>query len=115
MCENCDKVYKAFIKATSHPQEEFNVVFVLLLKMINSGELEIYAGDCAFEDMVSVLEEEKHYTVAFYLKCPFCQSYYFFGDCIRGLPKYKKVKDISVCNIDKMIWGKKGSYFDQGN
>ncbi|NLG04270.1 MAG: hypothetical protein GX567_10655 [Clostridia bacterium] len=38
---------------------------------------------------------------------------YFFGACIRGTPIYKVIDDITNENIDNMIWGKQGNYFDR--
>lgn len=79
--------------------------------LIRDEKLAVYAGDCYFEDMESVLNEERHFTVSFYLRCIACDSFYFFGDCIRGKPIYRKIDDISSEKIDKKLWGYRGEYF----
>ena len=61
--------------------------------------------------MLEVLEEEKHDTVCFYLRCSKCGKIYFLGAYIRGTPIYKYVEDIKKEKIDNMIWGNKGVYY----
>lgn len=109
MCNNCNIINQAFSCAKSY---HMLPLYHLLKAMIERNQLEVYAGDCKFEDTLQVLQEETHYTVCFYLKCPICEEYYFFGNCIRGEPVYKRVKEIDKENLNK-IWGKEGTYFQK--
>ena len=110
MCNNCKIVYSTFEGAKSNPHLNLIPVYSLLSVLVKRGQLKIYAGDCPFEDMMQVLDEEKHYTVSFYLKCPECEEIYFFGACVRGTPVYKKIADISTEKISSLIWGSEGEY-----
>ena len=38
---------------------------------------------------------------------------FLFGACIRGVPKYRMVANIDKENIDKILWGREGSYFEE--
>lgn len=111
MCKNCNIVKETFVSAKSNPYINLVSVHSLLSTLIKRGKLEIYAGDCLFEDMLKVLSEEKHFTVCFYLKCAKCGNFYFIGACIRGKPIYKKVEKITEENINDIIWGCEGTYF----
>jgi len=111
MCKNCDIVDSCFTGAKSNPHLNLVPVYSLLSVLVKRKQLEIYAGDCPFEDMMNVLNEEKHYTVCFYLKCSKCGRIYFLGTCIRGKPVYRAVDNIAEERIDNLIWGKEGTYF----
>ena len=111
MCKNCDIVDSSFKGANSNPHLNLAPIHSLLSVLVKRKQLEIYAGDCPFDDMLEVLEEEKHYTVCFYLRCSECGKIYFFGACIRGTPIYKYIEDIKKEKIDNMIWGNEGVYY----
>lgn len=111
MCKNCDIVNSSFKKAVSNPHGNFIPVYNFLSVLVAKKQLEIYAGDCPFEEMLTILDEEKHYTVCFYLRCPKCKRIYFFGACIRGTPVYKRIENIKQEKIDNLILGKEGIYF----
>lgn len=111
MCKNCDVVNAVFDGAKSNPHRNLIPVHSLLHELIRAERLEVYAGDCPFENMPKVLSEEKHYTVCFYFKCPDCGEVYFLGACIRGTPVYKKIENLAEENIDNMIRGSEGTYF----
>lgn len=113
MCKNCDIINHTFQGAASNPHQNLFPVYTMLLTLKQSNRIEVYAGDCAFEDMMQVLGEETHYTVCFYLRCPDCDTYYFLGACIRGTPIYKVIDDISQEKIEHLIWGREGVYFEQ--
>ncbi|QOW61333.1 hypothetical protein [Treponema pedis] len=112
MCEYCDDIDIAFKNAQTDPHKSFMSVYELLLNKIENKQLIIYAGDCKFKDMLHIIDEELHYTVCFYLQCPACGTFYFFGVCIRGAPVYKKLKSIAEKEIENMIWGKEGVFFN---
>lgn len=111
MCNNCKIVKSTFEGAKSNPHENLYPVYNLLSALVRTGRLIIYAGDCPFENMLQTLQEEKHFTVCFYLQCPQCEEIYFFGACIRGTPIYKRIVNISKENISNLIWGSEGTYF----
>ncbi len=111
MCCNCSIVDSAFTGARSNPDQNLIPVYSLLSVLVSGGQLEVYAGDCPFENMMQVLEEEKHFTVCFYLQCVKCGAMYFLGACIRGTPRYGKVENISLENIENLLWGREGTYF----
>lgn len=111
LCGNCDIVNKTFLGATTNPHRNLVPVYHLLAAVVAEKRLEIYAGDCSFEEMLEVLDEEKHYTVCFYLRCPQCGEMFFFGACIRGTPIYRQIENVGKENIDNLIWGKEGIYF----
>ena len=111
MCKNCDIVDSSFKGASSNPHFNLAPIHSLLSVLVKRKQLEIYAGDCPFDDMLEVLEEEKHDTVCFYLRCSKCGKIYFLGAYIRGTPIYKYVEDIKKEKIDNMIWGNKGVYY----
>lgn len=112
MCKYCDDIDIAFKNAQTDPHKSFMSVYELLLNKIENEQLIIYAGDCKFKDMLHIIDEELHYTVCFYLQCPACRTFYFFGVCIRGAPVYKKLKSIAEKEIENMIWGKEGVFFN---
>lgn len=111
MCNNCKIVESTFEGAKSNPHRNLCPVYNLLSDLVRTGRLIIYAGDCPFENMMQILDEEKHYTVCFYLQCPQCGEIYFFGACIRGTPIYKRIDNIFQENIGNLIWGTEGTYF----
>lgn len=111
MCNNCDIVKRSFEGANSNPRLNLEPMHSLLSTLVERKRLEIYAGDCHIKDMLDILEEDKQFTVCFYLRCPECGKIYFFGACVRGTPIYKYIKDITKEKIDNMIWGKEGIYF----
>lgn len=112
MCNTCNIVRNAFIGAQSNPQANLIPIHNMLSVLIKQGQLEVYAGDCKFQDMLKVLEEKKHFTVCFYLVCPVCGSIYFLGSCIQGPPTYRKIQSIFKENIHNLIWGSEGSFFN---
>ena len=93
MCKNCDIVDSSFKGAYSNPHLNLAPIHSLLSVLVKRKQLEIYAGDCPFDDMLEVLEEE--------------------NGCIRGTPIYKYVEDIKKEKIDNMIWGNKGVYYQK--
>lgn len=110
MCNNCEIVKRTFEGAAAAPNENFNPVYSLLLAMIRSKRLELYAGDCRFEDMQDVLSEEKHFTVCSYLRCSVCGKLFFLGACVRGAPKYLEA-EYNEGEIRKTLWGGEGDFF----
>lgn len=113
MCTNCEIVKTAFAGAASEPHLNYLPIHALLSTMLKQNRLEVYAGDCPFDEMTEVLEGEEHYTVCFYFKCPECDTFYFFGACIRGVPIYKVINDISAEKLGKMLWGTEGTWFSE--
>lgn len=111
MCKNCNDIDTAFKNAQGTPHKSFMPVYELLLSKIENEQLTIYAGDCKFKDMLDIIDEELHFTVCFYLQCPACGIFYFFGVCIRGAPVYKKLENITKKEIENIIWGKEGTFF----
>lgn len=111
MCAYCDDVERGFKRAKLDPHKNLVPVYNLLADLIKRNQLKIYAGDCPFEEMLTVLDAERHYTVSFYLRCLKCKRIYFFGACIRGTPVYKFVENIGNERMDLVIWGKEGVYF----
>lgn len=110
-CENCGIADSCLKGAASNPYMNLEPVHALLSSLLEEKRLELYAGDCPFEDMMKVLSAEEHFTVCFYLRCPKCGEIYFFGACIRGMPVYKKADDLTDEEIRNLLWGKEGSYF----
>ena len=111
MCNKCDLVKAAFAGAKNEPHLNYLPVHAMLSALLKQHRLELYAGDCPFDKMTEVLESEAHYTVCSYLKCTECDTFYFFGACIRGAPIYKVIDDISAKELGKMLWGTEGTYF----
>lgn len=111
MCSNCKIVEVLFDSAASEPRLNYVPVYRFIKELIKQKRIDIYAGDCPFEDALKVLGGEKHYTVSFYLECTRCYSIFFYGACIRGNPIYKKVENINKEKIDSLLWGREGLYF----
>lgn len=111
MCKYCDDIDKAFINAKADPHKSFMPLYEFLLKKLEEEHLEVYAGDCKFREILKIIGEERHYTVCFYLQCIECKVFYFFGNCIRGVPIYKKMEKISEKELTNMLWGNEGTYF----
>lgn len=111
MCDNCKIVKAAFEGAKNQPHLNYPPLHAMLSEMLKQRRLELYAGDCPFDEMTEVLEKETHYTVCSYLRCSECGTFFFFGACIRGEPKFKEISDITAENIDKMLWGREGEHF----
>ena len=111
MCRNCDDIDTAFKNAREDPHKSFMPIYELLLNKIENEQLTIYAGDCKFKEMLDIIDEEFHFTVCFYLQCPACGIFYFFGTCIRGTPIYKKLESIDEKKIKNMFWGREGKFF----
>lgn len=99
MCNNCEIVKTAFEGAKTEPHLNYLPVHAMLKQV----RLEVYAGDCRFDEMTDILKKEAHYTVCFYLKCPECGIFYLFGACVRGEPIFKNVSDITTVDIEKML------------
>lgn len=114
MCTNCEILKAAFAGAKSEPHLNYLPIHSLIMAMLKQRRLELYAGDCPFDKMTEILESETHYTVCFYFKCPECDTFYFFGACIRGEPIYKVINDISAEEPGKMLWGTEGTWFSPG-
>lgn len=112
MCNNCKVIEKLFDAANSNPHLNYMPVYFFLQELLRQKRIEIYAGDCPFENALEVLNSEVHYTVCFYLRCIKCDDIYFFGACIRGKPVYKKINNIYAEKIENMIWGREGIYFE---
>lgn len=113
MCGNCEIVKKTFEGAATLPNENFSLVYSMLSSMLKSRRLELYAGDCRFEDMPGVLSSEEHFTVCSYLSCSVCGKLYFLGACVRGVPKYLEA-EYNEDEIRKMLWGNVGDFFKWG-
>ena len=111
MCKYCDDIDIAFKNGQTDPHKSFMQIYELLLNKIENAQLTIYAGDCKFKDMLTIIDEEIHYTVCFYLQCPACGTFYFFGVCIRGAPVYQKLGSITKKEIENKLWGREGIYF----
>lgn len=111
MCKNCRIIEGTFQAATSNPHMNYEPVYYLLSEMIRQKRLKIYAGDCIFDEALSILSMERHYTVSFYLECTSCYKVFFYGACIRGTPIYEQVDNINKEKIERLIWGKEGTYF----
>lgn len=113
ICGNCEIVKTAFAGAASEPHLNYLPVHALLSTMLKQNRLEVYAGDCPFDEMTEQLNNETHYTVCFYLKCIKCGKVFFFGACVRGVPIYKAVDDTTRINFNNQLWGREGTYFEQ--
>lgn len=111
MCKNCRIIEETFQAAGSNPHMNYVPVYRMLEAMLGQNRIEIYAGDCPFEEALEVLNSDRHYTVSFYLECSRCHDVYFFGACIRGTPIYKKIENINREPVERLIWGKEGRYF----
>lgn len=110
ICSNCEIVKKTFEGAVSSPHENLVPVYSLLSAMLNTKRLELYAGDCRFEDMLDVLSSEEHFTVGAYLRCSVCGKLYYLGACVRGVPKYLEA-EYNESAIRKTLWGSEGEFF----
>lgn len=113
MCKNCKIIEDVFESASSNAHYNLVPVYKMLEAMLQQKRISIYAGDCKFEDMLTELNKEQHFTVCFYLECVECYGMYFLGTCVRGVPKYKKVDNINQEKIDNILWGKEGTYFEE--
>lgn len=111
MCDNCEIVKAAFEGAKSQPHLNYTPLHAMLSEMLKQRRLELYAGDCTFDEIPEVLDKETHYTVCSYLTCSECETVYFFGACVRGAPIFKEIRDITAENIDSMLWGREGELF----
>lgn len=111
MCKNCKIIEDVFVSASSNPHINYVLVYRMLETMLQQKRISVYAGDCKFVDALTELSKEQHYTLCFYLECTECHQIYFFGACIRGVPKYKKIENINQEKIENLVWGNEGSYF----
>lgn len=112
MCECCDIIKVLFKEANTNPHIYYQSIINFLEAMEKSEKAELFAGDTLLKDAVNILYEEKHYTVCHYVRCKKCGLIYFVGACIRGKPIFKEVKDIEKENIDNLIWGCIGFYYN---
>ena len=112
MCKKCSIINALFDAAGDNPHTNYKPTIMFLDGMEKNEVIELYAGDCQLSDTLSVLYEEKHYTVCHYLKCRECGKVFFIGACIRGTPIYKKIDDIDREHLDKLLWGKQGTMFE---
>lgn len=111
MCEQCQIVSDRFIQTRNKFHKDYNAVLGLLEELEKAGRIELLAGDCLLKDATEALDSEQHFTVCHYLKCRQCGQVFFFGACIRGAPIYKLIDDFSIVNLDRMLWGKAGTCF----
>ena len=116
MCTNCAIVNSVFDGAKIDTLANLKLVYELLRTMVESGRLILYAGDCPFEDLWSELDKEEHFTYYSYLQCSNqdCGEIYELAVCIRSsVPILKKVDNINDINLENILWGRAGIYFDK--
>ncbi|MDE5995452.1 MAG: hypothetical protein K2G56_00870 [Eubacterium sp.] len=92
------------------PGTNLKLVYELLKAMVESGRLILYAGDCPFEDLWSVLSKEEHFTYYSYLLCTNddCGEIYMLAICIRSsVPIFEKVDNIDEKNLEKYYGAEK--------
>lgn len=116
MCKECATVKVLFEAASKDKDSRFMnyyPVMSFLQAMEEQKKLILFAGDCPTKDAYETLCSEEHYTVCHYFQCPNCNTIYFCGGCIRGLPIYKVVKEILPWKMERLFWGREGTYFQK--
>ena len=79
MCKYCDDIDIAFKNGQTDPRKSFMQIYELLLNKIENAQLTIYAGDCKFKDMLTIIDEEIHYTSMLLFAMSGLRSILFFG------------------------------------
>ncbi|NBI29174.1 hypothetical protein [Chengkuizengella marina] len=112
MCEKCYILKKIFKVADSNPHLNYFPTIKFIEELVLQERIEVYAGDCPLNDIEQLLNEEKHYTVCHYLRCKDCFHYFFIGACIRGTPIYKTMVNFKKEELENMLWGQHGTFFE---
>ncbi|MBS6397097.1 MAG: hypothetical protein KH452_08110 [Clostridiales bacterium] len=110
-CPACSRLADQIKEANCDPHRQYMPMLKALIKLEQQGMIELFAGDCPLEDAPAVLDAERHYTVCHYLRCRSCGAVYFMGACIRGMPVYRRVEDMTKENLDIRLWGRYGTYY----
>ncbi|MDD3923644.1 MAG: hypothetical protein PHP11_00885 [Erysipelotrichaceae bacterium] len=112
MCDKCNSLKELYSNVINQPYQNYLPTIRHIERMVNLGQIELYAGDCLLEEVDCILYEEKHYTICHYLKCKGCNQFFFIGACIRGTPIYKTLDTLKEEKISNVLWGKCGTLFD---
>lgn len=84
-----------------------------LCKLAEDGEISIYAGDCEFEHLMKLIENDGPEFSATIL---FHDSFFYYeiGVCVRGTPVLNRINinSMEAKRLIKNMWGKVGTYFD---
>jgi hypothetical protein len=112
MCQQCDIIEVLFKAASKDAHKNYYPVLRFLQALEEEKYIELYAGDCLLEDAMKILESEQQYTVCHYFQCKSCKAIYFLGACIRGVPIFKKIENIEQENLNNMISGNIGTYYN---
>ncbi len=90
-CNTCDA---ALVLAAVAPPQWIDVVATTdaLASHVHSGRMRYLRGDVPLEQMVSLAESDRKYTIVSFLQCTECERTRFWGLCIRGAPIYRVVE-----------------------
>lgn len=69
MCMQCSSIKALFETTGDNPHVNYMPTILFLNGLESNNTIELYAGDCKLSEALSILNEEKHYTVCHYLKC----------------------------------------------
>ncbi|MBO9561525.1 MAG: hypothetical protein J7621_02080 [Niastella sp.] len=113
MCKTCDFISAVFVAAKEDPHMNYSPVAGMLEEMEKQERIELFAGDCLLDEIDAELEDEKHWTVCHYFRCVNCRQFIFTGLYIRGVPIFKTMDSLLDVDLEKMLWGRVGAYFNK--
>lgn len=98
-------------------KEQFNTFFKIneeFIKLHQNSKVKIYAGDCLFSYLKSLIENDGPEYAAIIIFTVTGNEFYMTGVCVRGKPLLKKLKsDKKLKRSIKVMWGREGYYFKQ--
>lgn len=112
MCKACDFIGAVFVAAKEDSHMNYAPVVSMLKEMETQKRIELFAGDCLIDEAHEALEDEKHWTVCHYFRCANCRQFIFTGVYIRGIPIFKMIDSLLNVDLEKMLWGREGTYFN---
>ena len=111
MCKSCLFLNTLFSEAGKSKSCDYSSFMSHLNTLEAQDQLQLVAGDCPIKDATTYLECEEHYAISHYVQCKCCNQYFFVGACIRGTPKYKVLDTLNNKDIERMLWGRCGTWF----
>lgn len=104
--------------APKHIMDKYNCFWNChrrICELYDKHSLFIYAGDCEFDHLRSIIENDGPEYAAIIIFGASAADYYMIGVCVRGNPILRKV-DLGSKNVKKTIQamsGRIGSYFQE--
>jgi len=84
-----------------------------ICELYKDGKVYIYAGDCEFDYLITLLENDGPQYTAIIIFGIEGNCFYEIGVCVRGTPLLKKISidDKGTQKTIKSMWGKLGIFF----